>query len=404
MAEHILLIDGDPATSKQVSSVLIQAGLKVTACQNSQEVLGLLDTASFNLVVLDVIVPDDDGYEMIRRLRQHPLTANIPIILLTSLDSLEHKLKGFEAGADDYLQKPCPPNELVARLNVWLRHTALERLSLSNQLQGSVLAVHSLRGGVGVSSIAANLAVGLAQLWGRPVALLDLDLFAGQAALMLNLPVRNSWSDITPVPAAEIRRELVCGLLRPHLSGVHVLPAPARITDAELIDIDQVTQVMDILRQEYDYVVLDLPHDFAPHTLVGLDNASHVIALLAPDLASVRTMSSALSVFASLGYPPEKIHLVLNSIFERGGLQKIEIEAVLNHKIMAIIPNDSEGFVRAINLGRPVALDSLTSPLGAFFEELAFRLSKDEHRRIPPQQPSPAWQRVAARLRQRQQR
>jgi pilus assembly protein CpaE len=297
--------------------------------------------------------------------------------------------------------KPCEPKELVARVKVWLRRSAsIKKEEVTDRL-GKVIAVFSMRGGVGVSTIAANLSVGLAQLWDTQTALVDLVFNAGNAALMLNLPLRNTWSDIAGIPTQEIDREMVNMLLRIHSSGTNVLPAPRRIQDSELIDAEKVSHVLNIIRREYDYIMLDLPHNFSETTLAGLDVADAIMVVFTPELASVRATSMALDIFSSLEYPREIIHLVLNWTFSRNGLAREDIQETLNRKVELVIPNAPDPFVKAINFGSPPVFSEPNSPLAALFEDMSFALSKDEHRKNRPKEPSPAWLRLAKRMRQR---
>lgn len=144
-----------------------------------------------DLIILDIMMPDLNGYEVCRRLRRKPTMAQRPIMMLTAQDSLEERINGLEAGADDYMCKPFEAAELQARVKALLRRVApTSPEPEAAGRQGKVIATFSLRGGIGVSTVAANLAVGLAQL-------------SGQSALMLNLPLRNSWADLGRASVAD---------------------------------------------------------------------------------------------------------------------------------------------------------------------------------------------------------
>ena len=402
MDARILIIEDDLISQKLHRKVIESAGYKVTMAADGLEGLMHAKEQDFDLVISDVMMPNMDGYETCQRLRENPKTAQIPILLLTALDNLESKIKGFEAGADDYLSKPYEPDELIARVSVLLRRKPVPvepRQTLEKK--GKVIGMFSLRGGVGVSSIAANLSIGLAQLWGQESALVDLALTAGQAALMLNLPLRNTWADLAPMEAEEIDREVLSQTLRSHPSGVHVLSAPRRVEDGELIQAAQVNRVLEILQQSYDYIVLDLPHNFSETTLAGLDVADEIFVVLAPELASVRSTAMALEVFETLEYSLDSTRLILNWIFERQGLSVGDIETGLSREIKTVIPFASEQFVRAINYGTPPVLAEPESALGVIFEDLAFWVSKDDHKKQRPEEPTEAWKRLAKRMRKR---
>lgn len=162
------------------------------------------------------------------------------------------------------------------------------------------------------------------------------------------------------------------------------------------------TRVLELLRGNFPYVVLDLPHDFRETTLAGLDAADEIIVLIAPELASVRAVVGALEVFDELGYGREKIRIVMNWTFERKGLARKDIENVMKHPIQYVVPFVPDGFVSAINLGIPPVLGEPETPVGALFEDFAFALSKPEDKESPSASPSPAYQRVLERSKSRQ--
>ena len=316
METSILIIEDDPLNQKLHQKIVEKAGYKVTLADDGLEGLQFAQEQDFDLVISDVMMPNLDGYETCQRLRQNPKTAQIQILLLTALDNLESKIKGFEAGADDYLSKPYEPDELIARLNVLLRRrSAPVEPRQKLEKKGKTIVVFSLRGGVGVSTIAVNLAAGLSQLWGTESALVDMAFTAGQASLMLNLPLRNTWYDLARIEPDEIDQEVVSMTLRDHPSGVHVLSAPRRVEESELIEAETVKSAIELLKQSFDYIVIDLSHDFSATSLVAMDSADEILVVLSPELASVRSSAMALDVFKTLEYPPNKIRLILNWIF-----------------------------------------------------------------------------------------
>ena len=312
--------------------------------------------------------------------------------------TVEEKIKGFDAGADDYLAKPYAADELLAHVKVLLRRAA--PLSAERtQVSAKITAVFSLRGGIGVSTLATNLAAGYSALWNLPVVLIDLAFNSGQSALMFNLPYRYSWASLVGIPNEEIDEMVASNILLIHESGTRILAAPAHPEDCDGLSGETVSHVIQLLSHQSDYLVLDLPHDFSDTTLAGLDSADEILLVLAPELASVRAAVSTLGVFESLGYPSDKTRLVLNWTFQRGGLSKKEIEAALKRPIDFVLPYASETLVAAINLGKPPVIAEPNQPLSNLFEDMTFYLSKQR-----PGTPTPAWQRVAHRIQQRRQK
>ena len=399
MAPRILVVDDDPVIIQITAKTLMAGGYEVFKAVSGPEALQRIDDIRPDLVILDVMMPEMNGYEVCRRLRNTATTARLPIMMLTAQESVEEKVRGFEAGADDYMTKPFQPPELQARVKVLLRR-ALTTGAGAAQLAGKIIAAFSLRGGVGVSSLAANLATGLAQLWNCPTVLVDLSLMAGHSALMLNLAQRNTWADLARLPIEDVDAEMVNALLLPHGSGAFLLAAPRRPEDSELVTGERVTHVLNILREQYRYIVLDLPHDFRETTLAGLDLAQEILTVMSSDLASVLAMSSTQDVFETLNYPRDIVKLVLNQTFERNALGQKVMEDALKRRCNLVIPYAPE-MVQAINVGKPLVLSAPTSPVGTVLEDFIYQVSKDEHRKQHPEHPTLPWQRVMKRQTQK---
>jgi pilus assembly protein CpaE len=403
MSTRIFVVDDNEMNLKLTAGVLKADGFEVAAAVNGEEALAAIGPAQPSLAILDVMMPDMDGYELCRRLRQRPDTANIPIIILTGLTELDERLKAFEAGADDFIAKPFQPKELLARVKVLLRRAAPSETAAA-ETRGEMLAVFSLRGGIGVSTLAANLSIGFAQVWSYPIALVDLALVNGQSALMLDLPLRNSWGDLAPIRAGEIDAEVVHRVLLRHESGVQVLAAPPRPEEAEALKGEQVQGVLEILHRQFEYILLDLPHDFNATTLAALDSADRILLVTAPELAAVRCASAALDVFERLEYPKEKIDLVLNWTFKGKGLSRTEIEKVLKREIRIVIPHAADTLVTALTFGRSSVFTEPDGPVGALFEDLSYYWSKENHKQTPPDHPKEGYVRVLERSRKRQEK
>lgn len=403
MANRILAVDDNHVNLKVVSATLQHAGYEVITAEDGPSALESANKNQPDLIILDVMMPDMDGYEVCRRLRKDPKTQQIPVIMLTAHDSLDEKLKGFEAGADDYLTKPFQPVELQARVKVLLRRGApVVPVPQAVQGKGKVIGVFSLRGGVGVTSLATNLAVSLAQIWSQPVGLVDLALMMGQSALMLNLSQRNSWDDLVKTPSAELDLDLIKHVLLQHETGVAVLASPRKAEQAELLSGEKVTRVLRLMRNEFRYLVLDLAHDFRETTLAGLDECDEILVVLSPDLASIRAAASALEVFTTLMYPRHRIHLVLNWVFEKRGLARKDIETALRQPVDLVIPYASEIFVSAINYGVPLVMNIPQSPSAELLEDYAYLQSTEEQRKSFIGDTSEAWKRVTQRMVARQ--
>jgi pilus assembly protein CpaE len=396
---HVLVIDDEDTYLKMIAQALEPTHWQIHMADNGSHGLAMARTLKPDLIVTDVLMPDMNGYDVSRKLRRDPEFAHTPILVLTSQSTLQDKLQSFEAGADDHLTKPFEPAELVARLTVLLRHAEAARSAGPAPIVKEVrtIAVHSLRGGTGSSSLAVNLAVGLASLWKTHTLLIDLSMVAGQVALMLNASLRRTWADLASFGPGELEPELIDSIIYNHESGLSFIAAPTFPSEAETIKSETFGVALQLLGRKFDYIVADLSHDFSAITIQALDAADLVLMVASPDMSSIRAAAAAMDTYSKLNYPPDKIRLVLNATFPRSGLTKERIEAALKTRVTATIPYAQELFVEAINLGRPLIFAKPDESVSGLLEDLAFHLSKEADKKSKPENPSKAWTRVYQR-------
>ncbi len=397
---RILIIDDDSIFQKMIGHTLQPLGYELFYANDG--LLGLTQANALepDMVICDVMMPNMDGYEVVRRLRRNQKFAQIPILMLTAQADLEEKLAGFEAGADDYMTKPFAPPELIARTGTLLRKMETYKKTPEERItrMGKIIAVHSLRGGCGCSTVAVNLGVGIAGLWGKPTIILDLVLTAGQVALMLNGSLRRTWADISHLSPDEIDLSSLQSIINRHDLGFDYLAGPTFPPEADLLTPQHFNICLELLRKQYDYLVMDLPHDFREIAYNTLDIADSIVIVIAPEMASVRAAAAAIETYKKLGYDLDKITLVMNWIFERNGLARKNIEAALRHSIDVILPFVPDITIEAINFGQPILATKPMEEISIMLENLAFGVSKEEDRTVPPVSPTKAWMRTMKRL------
>jgi two-component system, OmpR family, response regulator len=126
----ILIVDDDPHIRKLVHVFLAKEGFSILESQDGKEALTLLDSEKVDLIILDIMMPNMDGWELCRNLRDY-YSDSLPILMLTAKGEMAQKVKGFELGADDYLVKPFHPAELIARIKALLKRY---HINLSNKV------------------------------------------------------------------------------------------------------------------------------------------------------------------------------------------------------------------------------------------------------------------------------
>jgi adenylate cyclase len=126
MAQRILVVDDTPANIKLLGDLLRLKGYEVSTATNGEEALASIAKQPPDLVLLDIMMPGLNGYEVCRKIRENPATALLPVVLATSLDPAQERVKGIDAGADDFLAKPVNQPELFARVRSLLRIKGLQ--------------------------------------------------------------------------------------------------------------------------------------------------------------------------------------------------------------------------------------------------------------------------------------
>ena len=126
MAQRILVVDDTPQNVKLFTDLLTAKGYEVTSAANGEQALESIARQPPDLVLLDIMMPGINGYEVCRKIRENPATALLPVVLATSLDPNQERVKGIEAGADDFLPKPVNQAELFARVRSLLRIKGLQ--------------------------------------------------------------------------------------------------------------------------------------------------------------------------------------------------------------------------------------------------------------------------------------
>jgi len=316
MPEKILIIDDDLDTLRLVGLMLQKQGYQIIAASSGPQGLELAFSEVPGLVLLDVMMPGMDGYEVARRLRANEKTVNIPILMFTAKSQLDDKVTGFEAGVDDYLTKPTHPTELQAHVKALLARSSKNKLSPPTgpiQEPAYKIGVLAVRGGLGVTSVASNLAVALYKKTNLSVILAEFRPGHGTLHYDLNLIKTNGLTDLLNTQVTEITRPLVTQKLVKHPSGVDILAASSQPRDGILLNnIPQFEAILYRLDFMARYVVVDLGS--------GLDALTQKVASLFKELLivtepfenSILHSRTLVDDLISLGLDKSQLHLAVN--------------------------------------------------------------------------------------------
>jgi pilus assembly protein CpaE len=342
------------------------------------EALDLAVSLSPDVVLMDINMPDIDG---IAATEQLVLGApGAAVIMMSVQGEADYLRRSMLAGAREFLVKPFSSDELTASIRQVCQR---ERQKASRfaakpvapkapaggngtdpeQEPGQVIAVFSPKGGVGRTTIAANVAVAAATELNKRVVLVDGSFQFGDVGVLLNLnPKNKSIADLIPeLDGAEL--ESLDGFVINHSSGVRVLLAPPTPEMAELVTTAGVRRVLEMLRAQADLVVVDCMSSFNETTLMILDEADVILTVLSLEITSIKNMRLFLEVAEHLGYPTNKVRLVLNRSDAALGIRVQDVEQSIGRKVEHSIISDGRSVVYALNRGVPFFLSNREAPV-----------------------------------------
>jgi pilus assembly protein CpaE len=277
-------------------------------------------------------------------------------------------LKSLRAGAREFLRIPISTEEL---------RTVLSRISefFTKQVEapkkkGRMVSVFSSKGGCGTSFIATNLAAATA----KKTVLVDLNLQAGDLPLFLGLESRYSIADMVE-KRQRLDDDLVNSLVTPHSANLSLLAAPREADSADEIEPQHIFEVLQKLREHFEYIVLDPQHTFDSITLAALDQSDEIILVLTLDIPAIRSTQRALEIFDRLGYPRKKVRIVVNRWSKQIDLELKQVEKFLGEPVVAFVPSDYQTAVSSINLGTPLVQSEPTSKIALEIRRIAEQIS-----------------------------
>jgi pilus assembly protein CpaE len=398
---RVLLIDDEQFYFKLIQKALKEADYILEYAKSGNEGLAKIPSFAPEMLIVDLKLPELDGFEILKRLRRDPQFSYIPVIVITSKDELSEKLKAFELGADDYMVKPFQPEELVARMGILARRGRAMQIAQKGATtagDATVVTVHSLRGGLGCSSIVVNLGLAFHKLWGKRTLLVDSVLTAGQVALLLDAKPTATWENLVGLEPENIDDVVVGEVMCSHKSGIRYIASPRYPIAADTFSNETLKLLLDRIKNLNDFVIVDTSHDFSDMAIQMLSTASTILLVMAPEMASLRTTVSAMEIYDRLGISLDKVKIALNNNSSNPAIKQAQLEKVLKRPIDFVLPYEAGEVNRALNFGQPFILTNPDLPICLVLEKMAYELSGEAHKALPPAVPSPTWKRVTSQL------
>jgi DNA-binding response OmpR family regulator len=383
MPEKILLVDDDMDTLRLVGLMLQRQGYEVRVASSGQQALGMVQAELPDLILLDIMMPEMDGYEVARHLRSEPATSEIPIIMFTAKTQVDDKVMGFEAGADDYLTKPTQPRELFAHMKAVLSRSGKTRSTpmASPGEPGYMIGVLAAKGGLGVSSLALNLGITLLETQKNDVLVADFRPGQGTIGLELGLTETNGLNRLLKRKPAEITRREVEAEVISHPSGLRLLLSSSHPADAyfqnAVTNFENIIQQLPLLAR---YIVVDLGPSLNPVTSKIVKAFNELIIVVEPIPNTIQQTTALINDLANGDAVETKITVVLiNRVRSGVHLSWSQVQEQLGRAISVIFTPAPELAYHASINNKPLVKEQADSLSSQQFVKLAERIAKHNH-------------------------
>ena len=364
---RVLIVDDIAETRDHLTKLLSfeRDLIVVGAAASGPEAIDMAQKLLPDVVLMDINMPDMDGITATERLAAMVPTASV--VMMSVQGEADYLRRSMLAGAREFLVKPFSSDELTAsirqvhqrerekqgRMPVPMAPSAYA-VAHPEREPGRVVAVFSPKGGVGRTTVAVNVAVAAAADRGVNVVLMDAAFQFGDVAILLNLnPRSRSIADLIPEMQGGGDVESLDTFTVTHSSGLRVLLAPPTPETADLITPAAARHIVESFRATSDLVIVDCPAWFSDTTLAILDTADVILAVLTLEITSIKSIRLFLEVAEQLGYPQDRVVLVLNRADSALGIRVADVEQSIGRKIDHQIISDGRTVVYALNRGVP---------------------------------------------------
>ncbi len=352
--KKILIIDADVASRNFIARGLHEQKYDVVQASSGKEGLIFAWRDRPDLVIIDPTISDLKGEDLATKLRQDPRTASMPLIALSSDQSVVRIRSCLDAGFNEYITKS---GQAVESLKV-----AVNRLlggAAVAEKQGGVLIVFlSAKGGAGTSSLCANIAMNVSQYQPQAsVAVIDMVLPIGSIAPIVGYEGSQNIVTVADMPPADASAKF----FRDELSEIKIwrfnlLAGSPDPESSNYLNASRIWDIVNSIKASYDYVFVDLGRSLSKISLPLIQNADLITMVVSTDMSSVNLTKTLLEYLKSKGIKDTAIYTVLNRAIGLEGVSKPEAEKELGIPVKSAVPYLGSNFALANNQHQPYSL------------------------------------------------
>jgi pilus assembly protein CpaE len=355
----LLLIDPDQKTAAFMKHMLSNAGYVVSHVPSGKE--GLIEAwrDQPDIIIVELDLPDIDGYELIRKLRSDQRTSETLILGLTSLSDPQIAVRSKEAGLDHYIIKQSDA------IDILLQYLATATVSDTGEIsrgipppRGKFIVFLGVKGGVGTSSLSVNVASNLARAKaGQSVVAIDLALPIGSYSRIIGV---ESAADIVHLTRLEPGKLTIAyireRIARPPAWEISLIPGSTTPYQAASFNVDRLASLLQLIGSNFDYAVIDVGRALSQIALLVMCQADAIVIVLIPDEENSTNALAITEFLISMGIERARISYLTNRPLPSEGLTTPSLEKILGEAVLGAIPNMGANFQLANALHAPLHL------------------------------------------------
>jgi pilus assembly protein CpaE len=371
---RLMVVEDVPQVASHIRSLLqTQTQIKMLEVVTSGDAaLATVAETKPDVVIVDALLQGRvTGAAVAQHIRSSDPTVGLIMLTVPQNPVAENP----ERGVDAVLKMPFSGFDLTTLVRKVGESRALETASSGCLM----VTLFSPKGGVGRTTLAYNIAVSLGQH--HRVCLVDGSMqFSDLRGLIGAPPVAPSLLDL---PTDRIREQDLADVTWRDPSGIDILLAPPRVEMAEMVTTSDIDKALSLLRQLYDFVIIDTRAALTDDVLTFLDAADLVLQVLTFEMMSIRSVAMAGETFAAIGYPPNKIVTILNRSDASAGFDKAYIEEIIKSPIHFEVVSDGRLVLNANNDGRAFVISHPDTPISQGVRTIADALVATQRERMP---------------------
>lgn len=400
---RVLIVDDIPETRDNLKKLLyFEDDIEIIdSAANGRDGVDKATALRPDIVLMDINMPGMDGIQASELISQ--TDANIQVVMMSVQGEADYLRRSMLAGAREFLIKPFSSEELANSLRRVHQLAATRRQMLpqvpvapppaedggsyapaapQRPRGAKVVSLYSPKGGVGVTTVAVNLAIALRDETRGRVCIVDASFQFGDVGVLLNLPANRTIADVVEAKN-DPDEDLFNGILAAHSSGIKCLLAPPQPEQAELVTPDHIRKSIEVLKKLFDYIIVDTGKAINDPLLAVLDMSEQIILLSTADISALKDAKLFFEVTQKLDYPASKVLLVLNKYDGKSGIHARDVEGNIKHPVTGTIAREDKATSLALTRGIPVIITQKGISFSQNITSMARLLRREEPIVVP---------------------